>query len=90
MITQYSATDTVRLELLAYENPGGLHPIEEQWRDLCRKMMIHIKTLQDDLENTISKVGYKNNLPKHLQEFKKFNFPGKFSVEQPIVRDMID
>ncbi len=46
MIPDYSPVDMVRLELLAYDNPEGLHPVEQQWRDLARKLKQHIESLQ--------------------------------------------
>lgn len=41
----YDAEERVRLEILAYPNPEGLHPIEEAWRDLARKLKEHVEEL---------------------------------------------
>ena len=46
-IPDYNASEMVRLELLAYPTPEGLHPIEHQWRDLAKKLLKHTKILQE-------------------------------------------
>lgn len=43
----YTSSEMVRLELISYANPEGLHPVEEAWRDLSRKLVDHVKELQD-------------------------------------------
>lgn len=45
--TNYSASQLVRIELLRYSNPEGLHPIELQWRDLARALLNDVEKLQD-------------------------------------------
>jgi hypothetical protein len=45
----FSASEMVRLELLAYPTPEGLHPVEEQWRDLARKLLDDVKELETAL-----------------------------------------
>jgi hypothetical protein len=37
-LTPFTAEEQVRLELLAYPDPEGLHPIEASWRRLARKL----------------------------------------------------
>ena len=46
----YTPEEMVRLELLCYQNPEGLHSIEAAWRDLARKLKAHVEELQDSLE----------------------------------------
>lgn len=38
-MNMYTPAELVRLELLQHDNPESLHPVEEAWRDLARKLM---------------------------------------------------
>jgi len=77
----YTPSEIVRLELLQYENPEGLHPIEQEWRNLARKLMEHVKA--SDMVATIfyEKLGdsVKRYLPEELKDWKPFKFPSKFT-----------
>lgn len=35
-------SDRVRLELLGYPDPEGLHPSEKSWRELARKLSVEL------------------------------------------------
>jgi hypothetical protein len=35
----YTPEELVRMEILQYDNPEGLHPVEGSWRTLARKLM---------------------------------------------------
>lgn len=50
-IPLYSPDELVRLEILQYKNPDGLHPIESNWRNLCRKLMHHAQEMKNLVEN---------------------------------------
>jgi len=43
----YTAPELVRMELLQYDNPEGLHPVEEAWRSLARKLMFNLRSTQE-------------------------------------------
>lgn len=69
----YTPEELVRIELLRYENPEGLHPIEESWRNLCKKLIEHVEILQESTQNL-------NNVVDKWQryEFTPMKFPEKF------------
>lgn len=46
----YNPDEMVRLELLCYENPDGLHPVEENWRNLARKLYADVQELEKLVE----------------------------------------
>lgn len=46
MLNDYTPDEKVRLELLLYNNPDGLHPVEENWRNLCRKLADDVRKLE--------------------------------------------
>lgn len=72
----------VRLELLAYENPEGLHPIEKSWRDLCRKLVKHNEEMQDVAQRCIKKMSQWDR-EQMSKEFVPFKFPKAFTPAQP-------
>lgn len=73
----YHSDELVRLELLQYENPDGLHSIEAAWRNLARKLLFDVKELEKALVNhghyndIEGKKCFKCNIPT-------VNFPRKF------------
>lgn len=71
----------VRLELLQYKNPEGLHLVEEEWRNLARKLMKHNIELQKLLTSAISKVS-EYNRTQELKDWKPFKFPSAFSSDE--------
>lgn len=81
MIPQYTPSEMVRLELLQYENPEGLHPIQEQWRDLCKKIIEHVVEADRMAMIFSDKVNNKQYLPEHIRDYKPFKFPPKFTVK---------
>lgn len=76
MIPTYSPHQLVRIELLRYQNPDGLHPIEEAHRDLAKDMLSHIEHLQNLLEEIKPKLPSYNHT---LDEWIPIKFPGKFT-----------
>ena len=74
----YSPHQLVRIELLRYENPEGLHCIEASYRNLCRDMLQHIEALQAALENSKTKHN-QYNIPEELKEWTPMKFPQKFT-----------
>ncbi len=73
-IPGYSADELVRLEILAYPTPEGLHPIEKNWRDLCKKLLQHSKELQKGfVELNIAVSSYQRF------NFKPMKFPEQFT-----------
>lgn len=76
----YNADELVRLELLRYENPDGLHPVERDWRNLARKLLEHVehaenvtKTLHDSMTGyALAKLG------DNIEHWKPYKFPVKF------------
>lgn len=85
MIPQYSPSELVRIELLAYENPGDLHPIEEQWRDLCRKLIQHVKETENLLQENMPRISGLQY--SKLKDWKPFKFPGRFTTSVPATKD---
>jgi hypothetical protein len=80
-IPVYTSGEFVRIEILAYENPEGLHPAESSWRDLSRKLLNHIKELQmvlDEIKAKPNNTAYNQN----LKEWKPIQFPKKFESAQ--------
>lgn len=75
----YSPGELVRIELLRYDNPDGLHPIEQQWRELARKLLIHVETLQEAIESSRNK----DFRYSALSDFQSMKFPGKFTTTLP-------
>lgn len=80
----FSPDEMVRLELLQYEDPDGLHPVEQAWRNLARKLLRLAVQQQQDTLTAIARVSYKNNLPVHLQDYKPFKFPSKFTTTEAL------
>ena len=39
----YNEAELVRLELLAYDTPDNLHPVEKGWRNLAKKLLSDLK-----------------------------------------------
>lgn len=81
-IPNYSPSELVRIELLRYDNPEGLHPVEAQWRDLASKLLEHIEDLQREAA-AMYKV-----LPCYHQEkfnFMEYKFPQKFTPNTGVV-----
>ncbi len=72
-----SPAQLVRIELLRYDNPEGLHPIEAQWRDLCKVLLEEVEQTQKDLEEVIKKLP-PYNIPEHLKEYKPLKLPRGF------------
>lgn len=72
----YSPSELVRIELLQYDNPSGLHPIELEWRNLSRKSLEHTQTLQQALEYVLSKCP--EYVKREYEDWKPFKFPTKF------------
>ena len=68
-IPEYTASDLVRLELLAYPTPEGLHPVEKNWREVSKKLLQHVKQLQTAFDDLNSKE----------KDYNKYSFtPMKF------------
>jgi hypothetical protein len=61
----------VRIELLRYENPEGLHDIETAWRDLARKLLEHV----EELDSVLASVPVKYQESPH----NPTKFPVKFT-----------
>lgn len=74
----YTPQEMIRLELLCYNNPEGLHPVEEAWRNLCRKLMQHVEASDSDLAACLQKAAYRT---PETKDWKPFKFPTKFSVD---------
>jgi hypothetical protein len=78
----YRSDELVRLELLCYPNPEGLHPIEANWRDLARKLMGHIQCLQKQIvlhhDNSYWRYTNHGDCPVCKKKLP-FEFPKKFS-----------
>ena len=88
-IPTYTTAQLVRIELLRYDNPDGLHPIESNWRDLSRKLLEHVEYLQEQMKihhtANILRYDFKGECPLcHIKEFKGDEFPGKFETKQRI------
>ena len=75
----YTPDEMVRLELLAYKNPDGLHPVEENWRNLARKLMSHTKWIQSKLESKRGSFQYDTE----MKSWQSFKFPEAFTSAQP-------
>lgn len=73
---EYTPNEMVRLEILAYKNPEGLHPVEENWRNLCRKLLEHTQAMQTKLESVKPKLRYDTD----LENWTPTKFPKAFSV----------
>ncbi len=74
-IPLYSPGQLVRLELLAYGNPEGLHPVEQNWRDLARDLLQHVQALQTKLEEVKPKVRFDDI----LQAWSPMKFPKPYN-----------
>lgn len=48
-MNNYQPDELTRLELLTYPNPEGLHPVEINWRNLCRKLFEDVRELESAL-----------------------------------------
>ena len=64
----YSASEMVRLELLAYEQTQGLHPVERGWRDLAKKLLEHVKMLDKALESKSPSYGKEKHVAYKFPE----------------------
>lgn len=73
-IPTYTADELVRLEILSYENPEGLHPIESAWRDIARKLIEHCSVLQNTLIELNKLSGYNK-----IDNLSPFKFPKRFT-----------
>ena len=70
-------SELVRIEILRYEEPEGIHPIEGEWRNLCRKLLLECEVLQNALREhhrTVSEIcptcrRAKSNLTVFPQKF---------------------
>lgn len=62
----FSPGEEVRLELLQYADPNGLHDVERMWRQLCRKLLGHVQ-MRDQLLIAIEK---ESNVRRLLTECK--------------------
>lgn len=76
-IPNYLPDELVRTELLNYNNPEDLHPVEVSWRNLSRKLLKHVKVL----EHHLAKVPTKSSCD---EKFKLTNFPQPFSVRTKV------
>lgn len=82
-VPEYTPQEMVRLELLQYENPEGLHPVEQAWRDLARKLLRHAQSLEElvihhhDLGLRYRQGDGECHACKS-KGFQKFNFPQPF------------
>ena len=43
----YTPGEMVRLELLAYPTPDSLHPVEEAWRELAKKLLQDVQEFEE-------------------------------------------
>lgn len=68
----YTASELVRIELLRYEQPQGLHPVEKGWRDLALRLLEHVEALDKALANREGTYTFERH--------KMYNFPGEFKV----------
>ena len=75
----YTPSDMVRLEILAYQTPEGLHPVEEAWRNLARKLLLHVNETQKLALTYKEKVNNINYLTNDLKDWKPMKFPTPFS-----------
>lgn len=48
-LNNYESDELVRIELLQYPNTGNLHPVEEAWRNLARKLLSDVVKLEKAL-----------------------------------------
>lgn len=76
-IPNYSDSELVRLELLQYPTPDGLHPVEKSWRELAKKLMLHTEELQRALKDLNPRM-YEN----YRFVFKEVKFPEQFKPSQ--------
>jgi len=75
-IPEYGPSDLVRLELLAYPTPDGLHPVERNWREVAKKLLQHTKQLEIALDELNSKEKDYNKY-----NFTRMKFPEPFKPE---------
>lgn len=71
-IPDYTPQEMVRLALLNYDTPEGMHPVEQGWRDLARKLMQHVKAAEELTETALAKISYKTDEQK---SWKPYKFP---------------
>lgn len=80
MYISFTPEELIRLEILCYETPEGLHPIEKSWRDLARKLKNQLVDLQQTIEEHNEELGYSENSCRVCQdcEYRSFKFPEAF------------
>lgn len=77
-MSDFTPADMVRIELLRYPNPDGLHPVEEQWRDLGRKILNRLEETEAFLVQAL------NKCPEYYKRDNAFTptkFPKKFNPD---------
>jgi hypothetical protein len=80
----FTPTDEVQMELLQYEDPDGLHPVESQWRSLCRRLLKHVTArdmmLKELTEKSYSRTALGQNAEEYFKErnYKPIKLPEPF------------
>ena len=82
----FTPTDEVRMELLQYEDPDGLHPVEAQWRSLCRRLLKHVVSRDVMLKELTEKTYNRSALGQNPDEYYKERNYKPLKLPEPFKR----